>query len=167
MTESWILELRQVWENQQKKCNTCDTYHLLTEDQLVSLDEGVIFTCATCKVHIQWLEGIVAQCFEMICPIAVLCGWIWIYVEFVGKAAQSRGLLRFSYALYYNEAEDDLVYEKVVGGMINGAFVLIATIALTIVFLVAILSRVPNAIRICVRILFAGIIASSIIYFGL
>jgi hypothetical protein len=160
---SWVIELRQEWENRYKQCIMCDTYHVAVDDDVATQR----FVCETCTIVHRYFTGIVAQCCEMIYPIAVLAVMICVYVEWIGIPARDSGLLGFHYALHYNELENDSIEQKILGAMINGAFVLVATLLLTIVFLIGILINYKRSIRASIRFLFAAISISSISYFVL
>ncbi|MFN9999825.1 MAG: hypothetical protein ACK559_01735, partial [bacterium] len=76
-------------------------------------------------------EAVVQQSYDMIFPIGILAIMIWSYIEFIGNPARNKEILGFAHILYYDENGNHSVHTKIIGGMINGSLVLLATLVLT------------------------------------
>jgi hypothetical protein len=153
--QEWIFEMREAWK---VHCRSCDVEIIQPQD---------IFYCIECKRKAYLYSAVVQQSYNMMFPISVLALLVYGYIHILGIPAKEIKVEKFSCLLYFDEQQEmnSDVGLKIIGGMINGAFILLATLVLTIVFIVAFAKNNSKIIQWSVKILYGSVSICSISYF--
>ena len=153
--DDWILEMRESWKIYCRSCN-------------IPIDHpDDSFYCSECRRMAYLYAAVVQQSYIMMFPITALAGIVYVYITVLGMPGKEIKATKFSKLLYFDEIQEigSDVGDKIIGGMINGAFVLLATLILTVVFIVAFMKKNYTMIEWSIKILYGSVSISSISYF--